>query len=208
MKRLIPLLLVLVLLLAGCGNGLHTFKGAENGYVDIDSDRCYVMLDMAYESKAYSNEYGVYENEAYQSTKSFFEIPKMDPTLYLTDAYGNVYYAGDVPIDASEWELSMILFCQEEMISIEEFRFAASDAAQTVQRLRDLWFEGERAEMPLAAAKNVYAVKLMTADLANVCYGLQFLAYEDGNAYLCDKQRDRAVQLPADLAATILAKGG
>lgn len=205
MKKFALLLLSLVLLLSSC-SGLRSFeRDAEGyGYTDQRSDLYYVELDAAFEPAKTGEAFGEYENEKTGATRTFSVIPDLDPALFLTDEYLNVYYAGDVPLDAAKWELSMILVCDEDVISVEDFRFTAEKDAATVGTIRSLWFEGEGdALLPFGEATYTRRIKMSCDAYPNLFYCFSFFAYDSGEAYFYDVSSRRTVAVPDTLVALL-----
>lgn len=205
MKKFLLLLLSLVLLLCSC-SGLRSFeRDAEGyGYTDKRSDLYYVELDAAFEPAKTGEAFGEYENEKTGAKRTFSEIPDLDPALFLTDEYLNVYYAGETPVDASKWELSAILVCDEDVISVEMFRFTAEKDAATVAEIRSLWFEGTGdAMLPFSDASYKRRIKMSCDAYPNLFYCFSFLAYDSGEAYFYDATSRRTVAVPDALVALL-----
>lgn len=206
MKKISLLLLALVLLLSSC-SGVRAFeRDAEGyGYTDKKSDLYYVELDATFEPLKAGEPFAEYKNKETGVTRTFHEIPDLEPTLFLTDEYWNVYYAGKEPVDASKWELSAILVCDEDVISVEAFRFTAEKDAATVATIRSLWFEGAGdAVLPFSAATCKRRIKLSCEAYPNLLYCFTFLAYDSGEAYFYDVSSRRTVAVPDTLAALLL----
>lgn len=205
MKKFALLLLSLVLLLSSC-SGLRSFeRDAEGyGYTDQKSDVYYVELDAAFEPAKTGEAFGEYENEKTGAKRTFSAIPDLDSALFLTDEYLNVYYAGEEPLDAAKWELSAILVCDEDVISVEKFRFTAQKDAATLAQIRALWFEEEGdAMLPLGDAAYKCRIKMSCAAYPNLLYCFSFLAFENGEAYFYDASNRRTVAVPDTLAALL-----
>ena len=175
--------------------------------MDDRTDLCYVMLDIPYESNANGKEWGSYTSERTGSVTTFYVIPDMDSALYLTDAYRNVYYAGDETVDAATWRIGRMLFCDEQVLSLERFRYEDEGAGNTMlTELRDLWFDGETEELPIVPHKYYYAVKLQAAAYQGISYAITCRVYADHSIYLADKPGNRAVRVPGELAESLLAR--
>lgn len=205
MKKLLLLLLSLVLLLCSC-SGVRTFERDEDGYgyTDTKSDLYYAELDAAFEPAKTGEAWGEYRNKETDVTRSFYEIPELEPTLFLTDKYLNVYYAGDEEIDAATWTLSAILVCDEDVVSIVDFRFTAEEQGQTVSEIQRLWFEGAGdAMLPFGSAAYKRRIKLTCKQYPNLLYCFSFLAYDSGEAYFYDASSRRTVAVPDTLAALL-----
>ena len=205
MKKISLLLLALVLLLSSC-SGIRTFeRDAEGyGYTDKKSGIYYAELDAAFEPAKTGEAFGEYKNGETGKTRTFSEIPELDPAVFLTDEYLNVYYAGEGALDASGWELSAILVCDEDVISVELFRFTAEKDATTLSAIRSLWFEGTGdAVLPFRDAVYKRRLKMSSTAYPNLFYCFSFLEYDNGEAYFYDAATRRTVAVPSDLSALL-----
>ena len=75
--------------------------------------------------------------------------------------------------------------------------------AEEIQKISEVWFEGEESELPLDAAKGVRYLKIVSDDFPGVYYGFRFYVYEDGSYYFYSPSERRAVSVPEELAQTI-----
>lgn len=205
MKKLLLLLLPIVLLLSSCSDVRKFERDADGyGYTDTKSKLYYAELDAAFEPVSAGEIWGEYENEKTGKTRTFRTIPDLEPTLFLADEYLNVYYAGDTPLDAAKWEISLILICEEDAISVEDFRFTAKENAETVSTIRSLWFEGAGdATLPFGDAAYKRRVKLSCDAYPNLLYSFSFLAYDSGDSYFYDASSRRTVAVPQALASLL-----
>ena len=205
MKKISLLLLALVLLLSSCA-GVRTFERDEQGYgyTDKRSDLYYAELDDAFEPAKTGDVFGEYENKETGAKRIFSVIPDLDPTLFLTDDYLNVYYAGETTIDAAKWQITAVLVCNEDVISVEEFRFTAAADAAAVADIRALWFEtASDAVLPFSSAVYKRRIKMSCDAYPNLLYCFSFLEYENGEAYFYDASTRRAVAVPDALASLL-----
>lgn len=205
MKKLLLLLLPLLLLLSSCSNVRKFERDAEGyGYTDTKSGLYYVELDAAFEPASAGEAWGEYKNKKTEKTRTFRTIPELEPTLFLTDEYLNVYYAGDTPPDAAKWEVSAILVCEEDVISVEDFRFTTEGDTETVNAIRSLWFEGVGdGVLPFKDADYKRRIKLSCEAYPNLLYSFSFLAYDTGEAYFYDASSRRTVAVPDTLAVLL-----
>ena len=190
MKRFLLLGLTLLLLLTSCSSVRRLERDAEGyGYTDQKSGIYYAEMDACFEPARAGDVWGEYKNDKGDVTRTFRSIPDLDPALFLTDEYLNVYYAGDVAIDAS-------------VVSVENFRFSAGSDDATVAAIRALWFESAGdAALPLGKADYARRIKLTTTAYPNLFYCFSFLAYDSGEAYFYDANSRRTVVVPEELAA-------
>ena len=185
------------MLLTGCA---ARFSVTQTGYTDTKTGVHYVALSSAFEAAAGGEEVGTFEDETHGRTVRFRVIPGADATRFLTDEDGAVYCADEKEPDPATWKIKRILVCQEDMISVE---IARVTVAEEIQKIREIWFEGEECELPLDAAKGVRYLKVVSDDFPGVYYGFRFYVYEDGSYYFYSPSERRAVSVPEELAKTI-----
>ena len=190
-------LLLATLLLVGCG---ARFDVTQTGYLDTKTDRHYTALSAAFEAAARGEEVGVFEDEKNGRVITFYVIPDADATRFLTDEDGALYCADEKAPDASCWEISRILVCEEDAISV-----AISDLTDKtlIGEIKSVWFEGEGAELPLESATTVRRLKMVGKDFPGIYYCVNYYVYEDGSAYFYDMIARRAVAVPAALGEQI-----
>ena len=208
MKRLLVLSLALLLLLCSCSRG-HKFQRTEagNGYIDQKTDLTYTMLDISFEAAVQGEAVGTFTDKKRDITVTFHEIPSLEPTLFLADEDRNVYYAGEGVLDPAAWRIEAALVCEGDGTAIvERSRFTAEANAPTVEKIRDLWFEGEEANfLSLKAADKMYSIKLVSKDHPNLYYCFSFLAFDEGESYFYHAVSHRSVVVPADLVKQLRA---
>ena len=190
-------LLLALLMLAGCA---ARFELTESGYTDTQTDLHYLALPSAFEATKGGSEVGTYEDETYGRVVTFRVIPDADPTLFLTDADGFVYYAGDTVPDASLWQIKFIAVCEEDAISVEKSRLTDPTL---IAQIRACWFEGGAGELPMEDVTNSRRLKLSSAEFPGIYYCFNFYVYESGVGYFYDAETRRAVALDAALTAQI-----
>ena len=200
MKRILLLFLFCALLLCSCGTARFERDGDGYGYTDSKTGVHYTVLPSAYEAGRAGEAVGEYTDKAYGVLTTFYLIPDLDGALYLTDDNAYVYTAADPLPDAKQWNVSAVLVCDSDAISVESFRL--TQAAQ-IAEVKALWFEGEACELPMVKAIASRRLKLASADHPNLYYCFNFYAYESGEAYFYDAEAGRAVACSADLATLI-----
>ena len=207
MKRLLACLLALLCVLTACAKDAAFARDADGqGFTDTKNKIHYRALASAYEPATAGAEYGTYLDEAYDFSITFYEIPDLDPKQYLTDNYKTVYVAGDTLPNAAEWEISAVLICDYDAISVEVFRLTPAQDAAYIAELRALWFEGDgNAVSPMTGLKSTRRIQLTCAEYPWLFYCFTFSVYENGEAYFSDTQAGRTVQLTPSLAQRLQA---
>lgn len=215
MKRLLLLLLALLLLLSSCTDKPHVFAKSEDGtgYVDEKTGIFYRLLEGPYEPLASGETVGEYCNEKSGVSREFRAIPDLDSALFLADGNLNVYFSGQSMTPADQWAPSILLVCEEEVISVERKRFTAGTDDAAIARMLGLWFGTEVATLPLKTPRISYRLKLSGTLYPNLLYCFSFLYYGEGEAYFYDPIGRHTVALPEDVIALIcpahvLGQGG
>jgi len=205
MKRLFPLLLALLLLLTACGERASFERDADGlGYTDTETDVHYRLLEPAYVSATLGEEVGFYLDKEHEFTCTFYQIPALDPSMYLADDQRNVYVAGDALPNAAEWALSAILVCEYDSVSDERFRLTVAENAATVAEIRALWFASTaNAVTPMTGLVSTRRLQLTCDDYPNLFYCFTFSVYEGGEAYFSETYSGRTVAVPAALATLL-----
>lgn len=193
--------LALLLLLCGCSGGARFERDGDGfGYTDAKTGVHYVALPSQYEAGRAGDAVGAYTDRKFDVTTTFYAIPDLDSSLYLTDDNAYVYTAADPLPDAKTWQISAVLVCDSDAVSVESFRL--TDAA-SITAVRALWFEGEAVELPLVKASASRRLKLASVEHPNLYYCFNFYAYEDGTGYFYDAEAGRAVACSAELVVAI-----
>jgi len=200
------LLLALSLLLVGCKDRLPAFAvdADGNGYTNEETGVHYVALDFPYEAVGRGEAVGVYDHPKLDYSHVFYAIPDEDPTLFLTDDSMTVWYAGEVAIDAAEWELSAVIVCREDVVSVELFALTVGEEDAAIDEVQALWFSGEEAELPEGSAAVSRTVKLATDAYPGIYYSFYFYWYESGEGYFFAPVSGRCVAVPDNLTEQFL----
>lgn len=202
MKKLIPLLLALLLLLTGCrGNKAPAFSLDEDGYgcTDPETGIHYVALDLAFEPASVTTVKGVYTAKNGTYTRTYYEIPGLDPTLYLGDNERGVWCATTLP-DPKTLTPEALLVCEEQAESVEIYRFSAGKDDAVIAEILALWFEGEPIEKPEGGRAFSRRIKMKSAELPGIYYCFEYFTQGE-NAYFYDVFSGRTVAVPASVAA-------
>lgn len=208
MKRLLPLVLVLMLLFSACQKEKATaFLLDEDGYgcTDTKTGVHYTALPFAFEPAKTAALLGEYSDRDADYTRAYYEIPGLDPALYLADSELGVWCAAASLPDAKTLTPTAILICEQEAISVEIFRYEVGTDDTAVTEILSLWFSGENVDLPEGTRTLTRRLKLASTELPNIYYCFDFCLYGE-NAYFYDLFSERAVAVPAALA-TALAEG-
>lgn len=203
MKKLLPIFLALLLLLTACrGDKASTFLLDEDGYgcTDTKTGVHYVALDLAFEPASVTAVKGIYEAKKSDYTRTYYEIPGLDPALYLGDSERGVWCAADTLPDARRLTPTALLVCEEKAESVEIYRFSAGKDDALIAEILTLWFEGEGVDKPEGARDFSRRIKMQSAELANIHYCFEYFTQGE-NAYFYDLFSGRVVAVPATLAA-------
>ncbi len=203
MKRFLLLLLAVLFLFTACGEEEPAvFLRDADGYgiTDTETSIHYTVLSPAFEPAKTSNVRGVYTNEKSNATRTYYEIPSLDPTLYLADDERNIWCALDTPPEASDLTPTAILVCEEQEISVEVMRFSAGTDDAVIAEILTLWFKGEAVSKPEGDMTYTRRVKLVSSELPNIYYCFSFVMWGE-QAYFYDLFSNRTVAVPQSLAA-------
>lgn len=197
-KQLLVLLLAVCALLCGCG-GRERYSLEEAGFVLADSETGvrYTALSPAFEPAKGGASLGAYRS-ATEEEVSVRAIPGLEEALWLADDDKTVFCADTATPDPAAWVLTAVLFCEEDVVSVERCRLTAGANDAALALLRTLYFEGEDGVLPLTAAALVRRVKLVSAELPNIYYCFDYYRYEDGSAYFYERFSGRTVEIPAE----------
>ncbi len=168
--------LTLPLLFAGCSAGLPklTFDGQTYGGGQLATR--YRALPATYLSESHGDAYATLTVGSVRET--LYRVPSLDPTLWLTTAYGDVYCAETLTVPAPEaltltgMTLAKVSKPRDLLVSL--------DAAQseTMARVRDAFCGGEALEYPTYLSSTAgYILNFSSEELPGIVYSLRYLEY-------------------------------
>lgn len=207
MKRFLPILFALLLLLTACTDrDAVKFVLDEDGYgcTDTETGIHYTALDLAFEPASVAAVKGIYEAKGSDYTRTYYEIPGLDPTLYLGDSERGVWCAGEAP-DPKCLTPTALLVCEEGAQSVEIYRFSAGKDDAVIAEILSLWFEGEGTEKPEGARDFSRGIKLQSAELPGIHYCFEYFVQGE-NAYFYEIFSRRTVAVPSALAEHFVEK--
>lgn len=202
MKRIAFLLLAALLLLTSCGRDkLATITRDADGYgcTNTETGVHYTVLSPAFEPAKTSTARGLYTDKKTKKEHTYYEIPSLDPALYLADDEQNIWCAEQTLPEASTLTPVALLVCEEASISVEILRFSAANEPSTVGEILTLWFEGEAGHLPEGDMTYMRRVKLISEELPNIYYCFSFGVWGE-SAFFYDLFSGRAVEVPSTLA--------
>ena len=208
MKRLLLVLFALLFLLTGCGRSEYTaFLQDEDGYgcTDTETDIHYVALPLAFEPARVGAVRGVYNAKKSDYTRTYYEIPDLDPKLYLGDSERGVWCARETVPDPKALTPTALLVCEEQAVSVEIYRFSAGKDDAVIAEILALWFEGEAIEKPEGERSFSRRVKLASQELPNIYYCFEYCIIGE-NAYFYEMFSARTVAVPKALAEKFVEK--
>ncbi len=208
MKRLLSLLLVLLFLLTGCrGSDEIPFLQDEDGYgcTDTETGIYYVALPPAFEPARVGAVRGVYRAEKSSHTRTYYEIPELDPTRYIGDSERGVWCVADAVPDPKALTPTALLVCEEGAVSVEIYRFSAGKDDAVIAEILSLWFEGETMEKPEGARAFSRRIKLQSKELPNIYYCFEYCIIGE-SACFYEMFSGRTVAVPEALAEKFVEK--
>ena len=197
-KSFLLLLLAVLLLLAACEKRAR-FTVSEDGYrfTDRKTGVTYTALSPAFEPAKGGAERGKCKLPG-GTELTLREIPSLSPDLWLADDDKTLYYAGEGAPDPAEWELTTVLFCEDEGVSMERFRWTKTEESEKITTLAAVWFSDGETELPPGAPVLYRVLKFQGAGYPNIYYCIGYYRYEDGSAVLYEKFSGRCVRIPAE----------
>lgn len=198
-KRSFLLVLLAALLLFTACEKRARFTVSEDGYrfTDRRTGVTYTALSPAFEPAKGGNARGKCKLPD-GTERTLREIPSLSPDLWLADDEKTLYYAGEGTPDPAAWEMTAVLFCEDEGVSIERYRWEAPTAGEKIAALCTTWWNGEERELPPGAPTLYRALKFQGAEYPNIYYCIGYYQYEDGSAVLYEKFSGRCVSVPAE----------
>jgi len=208
MKRLLLLLLSLLLAFTACHKSEHTpFSQDDDGYgcTDTETGIHYTALPLAFEPAKVGAVRGVYTDKRADYTRTYYEIPSLDPALYLGDNERGVWCAAEKLPVPEELTPTALLVCEEEAISVEIYRFSAGKDDAVIAEILTLWFSADATEKPEGARTLTRRVKLQSEELPGIYYCFDYCVWGE-DAYFCEIFSGRTVAVPPALAAHFVEK--
>lgn len=181
---ILPILLILLiclslaLLTTGCAEKLPalTFDGQTQTYGNRQSTTRYRALPATYISQVQGEAYATLVVGNVEET--LYRIPTLDPTLWLTTAYGDVYCAETLSYPAPEkltltgMTLAKVSKPRDSLVTLDETQ------NDLICRIRDAYFTGETLEYPTYLSSTAgYILNFSSAEMPGILYSLRYLEY-------------------------------
>ena len=208
MKRLILLLLALLLTCTACKANEHiAFLQDADGYgcTDTETGVHYTALPLYFEPAKVAAVRGIYTEKGSEYTLTYYEIPTLDPLLYLGDSERGVWCATQTLPTPEALTPTALLVCEEQAVSVEIYRFSAGTDDAAIAEILTLWFEGEATEKPEGARSFTHRIKLESAELPNIYYCFDYCMWGE-SAYFYEIFSGRTVAVPDALAERFVEK--
>ena len=171
----VAILAIFMLLLCSCGKK-YDFSSNENGdLVNDDNGVTYKIAPFCFEAISVSDELF-----AEQGDVQFFAIVGVDTSKWLSDSFGNVYYASDIQLPTlQEMGVDYVDVTENDVVVNK-----VSDAA-LIDELKLICANGEDAEYPgKMGFAPVVNLRLRFSDIENgICYVAAYLEYENDYVY-------------------------
>ena len=190
-------MLLLCAVLVGCS---ARFTTGDGGFYDTQTKRSYKPLGVSFEAVSGGDEVGTWKSKVDGEETVFRQIPGVDPARFLTDDNGNVYYADELPPDASAWNVQKIHVCEQGAVDVAVGNISDPDR---IAQIRESWYHGESAEKPLGGLWVSRMLKMESVDCPGIYYCVTYLVYEDGSAYFYDRDTGRVVAVSEELISII-----
>ena len=190
------LLFLLPLLLLSCAKTRTMRADADGfGYTDQKSGVHYTVMPTAYIPVSVGKRFAKSEEGAV--LREFYADGELSPEAWLADRYGHLYSADGTSPDVRNAEITTILVCVRETISVE---FARVSDAETIAAFKRAWFDGAQAELPPEKPAAVRTLQCVMTEYPAFYYCVTFYRYADGDAYCFDRESGHTVALDEGIA--------
>lgn len=194
------------LLLLSCSGELVNFKYEDGQMQNKRLHLSYTPAPTNYEPVSVGEAYGYYA----KSDMTLYEIKGLDPHEWLTQAYAGsattIFYASDITLPTlTELDPTKIYVCDGDSVTIS---VATIDDKAVIDKLIDLFENGEYAEWPLINAYKTYELKFYSEEnYPHIYYNLTYGEFEEG-FFLYDRNTKRSVMIGDTLADYIVPVNG
>lgn len=195
-----------LLLLSSCSSTLVNLKYEDGQMKNKRLGLVYTPAPTNYEPVSVGEAYGYYE----KSDMTLYEIKGLDPKEWLTQAYAGsattIFYSDDVTLPTLEELAPNKIFVTEgDSITIG---VATIDDQTVIDRVIDLFINGEYAEWPLVGAYKTYELKFYSEEnYPHIYYNLTYGEFDEG-IFLYDRNTKHSVQIGDTLSDFIASAKG
>ncbi len=195
------LLLLSTVILVSCASSTVTLSYEDGKLVNKRLGLSYVPAPTNYQPKVVGEEYACYK----KSDMTLYAIGGLDPKEWLTEEYAGsattVFHAEDIALPLlSEMGVTEIIVCSNKEITVGVATI--SDHA-VIDRLIDLFENGELAYWPVVNAVRTYEMKFSSAEkYPHLYFNLIYGEFESGT-FIYDRNTKKCVEI-GDLLDDIL----
>ncbi len=193
MKKLCVLLSLLLLLPVFMSCDSTVIVSYENGHlVDRRHKLAYNPAPLNYEPVSVGEEFAYYK----KANIKLYEIIGLDPEKWLTEEYAGsattIFYAdGEILPTLREMKPAGVHIC---VSANRTMSLATVRDAEVIEKLIDLYENGESVEYPLAGSKLTCELKFESPLFPCIYYNIIYGIFPEGN-FLYDRQTKRAVEI-------------
>lgn len=180
-------------LLVSCSAKLVNLTYVNGQMINKSKHLAYNAAPLNYEPVAVGEEFAYYG----KANLTLYEIVGLDPKEWLTEAYAGtattVFYDADLTLPTlSEMHPTKVFVCMNEEIT---FSVATVEDKAVIDRLVDLFENGEYAEWPLVGSLSTYELKFYSEEeYPRIYYNLTYGEFPEGK-FLYDRQTKRSVMI-------------
>jgi len=177
-----------LIILTGCSASLVNLQYKDGQLINKRLDLAYSTAPVYYEPVSVGSGYGYYG----KSDLTLYEIPGLDPKLWLTDGnrggIATVFYNESQTLPSlTEMHPEKIYVCTGDDVI---FGVAEVDDSGVVAEIVKLCAEGEEALIPISEAVVRYDLRFSSAAYPCIYYNLTYLEHEEG-IYIYDRVTKR-----------------
>ncbi len=189
------------LLLSSCSGTLMNLKYENGQMINKRLNLAYTPAPTNYEPVSVGEEYAYYE----KSDMILYEIAGLDPKEWLTQAYAGsattIFYADSVTLPTlTELDPTKIFVTEGDSVTVSIVTVTDKTA---IDRVVDLFQNGEYTEWPLVGAYQTYELKFYSEEnYPHIYYNLTYGEFDEG-IFLYDRNTKHSVKIDDALAEFI-----
>ncbi len=196
MKKTIKSAILLILssvLLFSCTATLVNFKYEDGHMINKRLGLSYIAAPFNYQAVSTGNAYGYYE----KADLTLYEVNGLDPKKWLSEEYSGasttLFYSEDIALPTlRELGADKIFICLEDEVI---YALATIDDTDLINKLIDLFENGENVEWPLVNSIQRYELKFYSEkNYPYLYFNLSYGEFEEGK-FLYDRSTKKCVEL-------------